>query len=78
MVNRCRDDLHRLIEDMKTKRKDNKIINNFLKDMSLDKLSHSVQTDDLDKALANRKVIVTAKLHLVDDFVESIKMERAL
>lgn len=77
MVERCRNELQKFIEDMKKKRLENKVINNFLKDMSLDS-SHSVQLDDLDKQLQNRKVFVNAKLSLVDDFVDSIKTDRAL
>jgi hypothetical protein len=77
MVNQCRDDLQRTIEDMKQLRNENKQVNNFLKGMSLD-VAHSVLLDDFDKALGARKLAVTARLHLVDDFVGSVKNDCAL
>lgn len=76
-VNRCRDDLHRLIENMKTRRVENKMINNFLKDMSLNKRDW-VQVDDLDKALKARQVTVTERMHLIDKFVDSVKKEHTI
>lgn len=42
LVGRCRHDLHKFIEDMKKKREENKVINNFLQDMSLGVVGHDV------------------------------------
>jgi len=72
-VEKCIQDYNNFAEDMKLRRKENKVINDFL--ANLPDGNHSLQLDDLDKLLKNEQSKAQGKQRLLEEFVQTVKQE---